>query len=72
MKKELKKKILLDIRLLVICVPAIIAGWFSSPIIDEPVWNINPFLSGICSAAALMISVYLFASWVFYDYFYKK
>ncbi|NJN27168.1 MAG: hypothetical protein HC819_14910 [Cyclobacteriaceae bacterium] len=73
MKNEkLKKKILLDLRLIIIAIPSFIVGFLSAPFVENKFFNVNPFISGVCGAPALLIIIYLIISWMFYDYFYRK
>jgi len=68
---KLKKKILLDLRLLIIAIPSFITGFLSSPFVENKIFDIAPVLSGISGAPALLIILYLIISWMFYDILYK-
>lgn len=73
MKSEkFKKKILLDLRLLVIAIPSFIAGFLSSPFVENKIFDIDPILSGMSGAPALLIIPYLIISWMFHDRLYKS
>ena len=73
MKNEkLKKKILLDLRLIVIAIPSYIVGFLCSPFVEKKFFDVHPFLSGVCGGYVLFIIIYLIISWMFYDYFYRK
>ena len=69
--QKLKKKILLDLRLLVIAIPSFITGFLSSPFAEYKIFDIDPLLSGMSAAPALIIIPYLIISWMFYDRLYK-
>jgi undecaprenyl pyrophosphate phosphatase UppP len=66
MTKEIKKKIRLDLKLLLIAIPSFIIGFLCSPFVETPLFDINPFISGICGAPAFLIIPYLIISWLFY------
>ncbi len=72
MKNEkIKKKILLDLRLLLFAIPSVCFGWLSSPFLENKMFDIPALFSGFLAAPALLIVPYLIISWIFYDYFYN-
>ena len=72
MKNEkIKKKILLDLRLLLFAIPSVCFGWLSSPFLENKMFDIPALFSGLLAAPALLIVPYLIISWIFYDYFYN-
>lgn len=72
MKNEkIKKKILLDLRLLLLAIPSVCFGWLSSPFLENKMFDIPALFAGVLSAPALLIVPYLIISWIFYDYFYN-
>lgn len=72
MKNEkIKKKILLDLRLLLFAIPSVCFGWLSSPFVENKMFDIPALFSGFLAAPALLIVPYLIISWIFYDYFYN-
>jgi len=70
--QKLKKKILLDLRLIVIAILSFIFGILSSPLVENPIFDIDSTLSLIIAAPAIPIILYLIFSWMFYEYFYKS
>ena len=72
MKNEkIKKKILLDLRLLLFAIPSVCFGWLSSPLLENKMFDIPALFSGFLAAPSLLIVPYLIISWIFYDYFYN-
>lgn len=69
--QKLKKKILLDLRLLVIAIPSFVTGPLSSPFVENKIFDIGPLLSGMSGTPALIIMPYLIISWMFFDRLYK-
>lgn len=72
MKNEkIKKKILLDLRLLLLTIPSVCFGWLSAPFVENKMFDIPALFAGFISAPALLFIPYLIISWMFYDYFYN-
>lgn len=70
MSKKLNKKILLDLRLLILLIPCFVIGFMCSPLAAQPLLEIPAVISGLFAGPAIVILLYLVFSWLFYDYFY--
>ena len=68
--KKLQKKILLDLRLLILAVLSVMFGFLSSPFVDNKMFDLSAGFSGLCALPAIVIIPYLIMSWVFYDRLY--
>ena len=54
------KKILSNITLLIFGIVFFTAGFLSSPLIENKVFNIPPLISGICAGISIFIIVYFY------------
>jgi hypothetical protein len=67
-RDKLKKKLLTDIRVLLIFLPAAYFAWHNNIFIDETKYD-NPMVGGACTVITMALGVYLLITWLFYDKF---
>lgn len=65
----MKAKTKLHLKLIIIAIPSFIAGFLSSPMVDNPVWEIPSVISGALGAPFLLILFYFLIIWIFPDAF---